>query len=360
MGRKFRAMETHSLIGSLSNAFGVSGFEDDVRRMIEALVAPWADDVRTDVLGNLLVTRRGRGGQAGRTVMLDAHMDEIGFIITHIEHEGFLRFTTIGGWDARLLLAHAVTIRTRDGELVRGVVGSLPPHILSGDERERPVPLDALYFDIGAASEEEVAQRGVRIGDPATIAYPCEHLPGGIVMGKALDDRAGCAVLIKTLEALAGAALDGTLVCAFTIGEETGLRGARTAAHQIEPDVALAIEGTIAADLPGVSGPKRVTSLGRGPAITIADRAMIVRPQFVRALERVAETHNIPYQHKRPAYGGTDAGAIHTSRGGVLAGSVSVPCRYIHSPLSLLRLSDFEDTVRLVTAFVREVPRLYA
>src|SRR5579864_1503354 len=162
-------METHSLIGSLSNAFGVSGFEDDVRRTIEALVAPWADDVRTDVLGNLLVTRRGRG--PGRTVMLDAHMDEIGFLITHIESDGFLRFTTLGGWDARVLLAHAVTIRTRGGALVRGVVGSLPPHILSGEERERPVPLDALYLDIGAASAEEAAQRGIRIGDPATMAW---------------------------------------------------------------------------------------------------------------------------------------------------------------------------------------------
>lgn len=351
-------METHSLLASLSNAFGVSGFEDDVRRMIEALVAPWADDVRTDVLGNLLVTRRGR--TAGRTVMLDAHMDEIGFVVTHVEDGGFLRFTTIGGWDARLLLAHAVTIRTRDGALVRGVVGSLPPHILSAEERERPVPLDAMYLDIGAASAEDVVRRGVRIGDPATIAYPCEHLPEGLIMGKALDDRAGCAVLVKTLEALAGGGpLDGTLVCAFTIGEETGLRGARTAAFQIEPDVALAIEGTVAADVPGVSGPKRVTSLGRGPAITIADRSMIVRPQLVRALERIAEAQGIPYQHKRPAYGSTDAGVIHTSRGGVLTGAVSIPCRYIHSPLSLLRLSDFEAAVRLVTAFVREAPRLF-
>lgn len=349
-------METHSLIGSLSNAFGVSGFEDDVRRMVEALVAPWADDVRTDVLGNLLVTRRGG---PGRTIMLDAHMDEIGFMITHVEREGFLRFTTIGGWDARLLLAHAVTIRTRDGALVRGVVGTLPPHILGAEERERPVPLEALYLDIGATSAEDVAQRGVRIGDPATIAYPCEHLPDGLIMGKALDDRAGCAVLIKTLEALAGTSPDGTLVCAFTVGEETGLRGARTAAHQISPDVALAIEGTVASDLPGVSAPKQVTRLGGGAAITFADRSMIVRPQMVRALEQVAEANDIPYQHKRPGYGGTDAGAIHISGAGVLAGAVSVPCRYIHSPLSLLRLSDFDAVVRLVTAFVREVPRLF-
>jgi tetrahedral aminopeptidase len=292
--------------------------------------------------------------------MLDAHMDEIGFLITDIDAEGFLRFTAIGGWDTRLLLAHAVTIRTRSGALVRGAVGTLPPHILTPEERERPIPLEALYLDIGARSADEAAQRGIRIGDPATIAYPCEQLSDDLVMGKALDDRAGCAVLIKTLEAFggAGAAFDGTLVCAFTIGEETGLRGARTAAYQIEPDIALAIEGTVAADLPGVAGPKRVTSLGQGPAITIADRTIVVRPQLVQALERVAESQGIPYQHKRPIYGGTDAGAIHTSGRGVLAGSVSVPCRYIHSPLSLLRISDFEATVRLVTAFVREASRL--
>jgi len=348
-------MDTVALLQALSNAFGVSGFEDDVRAVIHDVAAPLADDIRTDTLGNLLVTRRGR---TPRALMLDAHMDEVGLMISHIEDDGFLRFATIGGWDPRVLPAHAVTIRTRAGAYVRGVIGSLPPHILSQAEREKPVPIEGLFIDIGARSAEEVARRGIRLGDPAVPAYPCEVLPDGWIMGKALDDRAGCAVMIKVLEALAGQSLELTLVCNFAMGEETGLRGARTAAHQVAPVLALALEGTVASDVPGVSGARRLTSVGKGPAISLADRSMIVSPRFVHALERVAEEHRIAYQHKRPMYGGTDAGAIHMSGGGVLAGALSVPCRYIHAPLSLLRLSDVEDTIRLVSAFVQDGPRL--
>jgi endoglucanase len=348
-------MHTSALLQALSNAFGVSGLEDDVRAVIHGIAAPFADDVRTDTLGNLLVTRRGR---TPRTLMLDAHMDEVGLMISHVEDDGFLRFATIGGWDPRILPAHAVTIRTRSGAYVRGVIGSLPPHILSQADREKPVPLDGMFIDIGARSAEEVAHRGVRLGDPAVPAYPCETLPDGWIMGKALDDRVGCAVMIKVLEALAGQSPELTLVCNFAVGEETGLRGARTAAHQIAPVLALALEGTVASDVPGVSGPRRLTSVGRGPAISLADRSMIMSPRFIQALERVAEEHRIAYQHKRPMYVGTDAGAIHTSGGGVLAGAVSVPCRYIHAPLGLLRLSDVEDTIRLVSAFVQDAARL--
>lgn len=348
-------METLPLLESLSNAFGVSGFEDDIRGIIQTLVAPLADAVRMDVLGNLLVTRHGR---TERTLMLDAHMDEIGLMVSHVEDEGFLRFVTIGGWDTRILPAHAVTIRTRGGA-VRGVIGSLPPHILSSEDRERPIALEAMFIDVGARSADEVARRGVRLGDPAVLAYPFERLPEGTVLGKALDDRVGCAVMIKVLESLAKETPEMTVVCNFAVGEETGLRGARTAAYQVMPEIALAIEGTVASDVPGVSGPRRLTGAGKGPAITLADRSMIVSPRFVQALERIAEEHRIPYQLKRPLFGGTDAGAIHTSGGGVLAGAVSVPCRYIHAPLSLLRLSDVEETIRLVTAFVQEAPRLF-
>ncbi len=349
-------MDTLPVLQSLSNAFGVSGFEDDVRGVIERHVAPFADSVRTDVLGNLIVTRHGR---RERTLMLDAHMDEVGLMINHVEDDGFLRFTTIGGWDPRVLVAHAVTIRTRSGATVRGVIGSLPPHILTAEEREKPVPVDGMFIDVGARSAEEVTRWGIRLGDPAVLAYPCEPLRDGTVLGKALDDRAGCAVMVAVLERLARETLDLTLVCNFAAGEEVGARGARTAAYQIMPELALAIEGTIAADVPGVSGPRRLTRLGAGPAITLADRSLIVSPRFVQALERVTEEHRIPYQYKRPAFGGTDAGAIHTSGGGVLAGAVSVPCRYIHAPLGLLRLSDVEETIRLVTAFVADADRLF-
>jgi putative aminopeptidase FrvX len=342
-------METQALLESLSDTFGVAGFEDDVREAIRRIVTPLGDDVREDALGNLIVTKRGR---VDRAVMLDAHMDEIGLIINHVEDGGFLRFATIGGWDARILPAQGVTIRTRSGVTQRGVIGTLPPHLLKAEEREKPVPVDAMFIDIGAASAAEVAARGVRIGDPATLAYPCRTLSGGCLMGKAFDDRVGCVVMIKVLEALAGRTPQLTVACNFAVAEEIGLRGARTAAFQIDPAIALAIEGTVAADIPGVAGARQVTRLGHGPAVSLADNTVVVRPRLVQAIERIAAAHEIPYQHKAPLVGGTDAGAIHVSRAGVLAGVISVPCRYIHTPLSLLRLSDVDAAIRLVTAFV--------
>ncbi len=349
-------METLALLETLSNTFGVSGFEDDVRDVIQPLAAAHADEVRTDVLGNLIATRRGR---SPRTLMIDAHMDEIGFIINHIEDSGFLRFATIGGWDARVLPAQAVTIRTRDGALARGVIGTLPPHILSAEERAKPIPVEALFIDVGAGSADDVAQRGIRIGDPATLAYPFQALPNGCVLGKALDDRVGCAIMLQVLGALADRTPELTVTCNFAVCEEVGLRGAHTAAYQIDPVIALALEGTIAADVPGVTGARQITRLGNGPAVSLADRSTIVRPQMARALERIADAHGIPYQYKTPGgYGGTDAGAIHLSRGGVLAGGVSVPCRYIHTPLSLLQMSDVEGAIRLVGAFVEEAHTL--
>lgn len=349
-------MDSFPLLETLSNAFGVSGFEDEVRQIIETLVAPYADDVRTDPLGNLIVTRRG---PSGHTLMLDAHMDEVGLMISHIEDGGFLRFVTIGGWDPRVLPAHAVTIRTRSGAKVRGVIGSLPPHVSKPDERDKPVPVDQMLIDVGARSADEAREWGLHLGDPAVLSYPCERLRDRCVLGKALDDRAGCAAMIKVLEDLAGEKLGLTLVCNFAVGEEIGLRGARTAAYQIAPDLALAIEGTVAADVPGVPPPRQSTRVGAGPALTLADTTIIVSPRVLRALERVAEEHGIPYQHKRPLLGGTDAGAIHTTRGGVLTGAVSVPCRYIHAPLSLLDLGDFEALVRLVRAFVLDAHRIF-
>ena len=339
------------LLSELSDAFGISGFEDEVRERIEERVAPLVASVRTDTLGNLIATRPGHGSL---TLMLDAHMDEVGFMVSFIEPNGFLRFAPIGGWDPRIIPSHAMTVIADDGTRVDGVVGVTPPHITPQADRERPYKLDELFIDIGAASADEVAARGIRIGSPATIAYPFQQLTGDIVRGKALDDRAGCAVLIRVLEELQGEDLDVTVVANFAVAEEVGLRGAETAAYQIEPDIALAIEGTIAADTPGTTAAKQPTGFGKGPAISVLDNTLIVNRRMVQTLTGIADDHGLTWQYKVPAPGGTDAGAIHRSRGGVLAGVVSVPCRYIHSPFSLMRLDDFENTVKLVTAFARE------
>jgi endoglucanase len=342
--------ETIDLLRELSQAFGVAGFEDEVRDIIRRVMELYTDEIRVDVLGNLIATRKGK---TEKVLMLDAHMDEIGFMVSYIEEDGFLRFTTLGGWDARILPSHAMTIRTEEGRTVKGVIGTPPPHILKPEDRKKPYKIEDLFVDIGAASADEVRGLGIRIGSPAVITYPFERLNEKLVMGKALDDRAGCAVLIETLRALKDEELDVTLVANFAVCEEVGLRGARTAAYQIEPDLALALEGTVGADVPGIPGARRPTALGKGPAITVADRSLIVHPKLVRFLSQLAEEEGLPYQLKVPPFGSTDAGAIQQTRGGALAGVLSVPCRYIHSPFSLLRLDDFENTVRLATAFVR-------
>lgn len=346
---------TVSLLTQLSEAFGVSGFEDDVRDVIAHSVKPLVDEMRVDPLGNLMTTRKGK---SDFTLMLDAHMDEVGLIISYIEEKGFLRFATLGGWDIRILPAQVVKIRTRQGRLITGVIGSIPPHVLKPEEREKPFKLEDLFIDVGASSADEIEKMGIRIGDPAVPYYPFEQLSENVVAGKAFDDRAGCAVAIRALQELQKESLDLTLVCNFAIGEETGLRGARAAAYSINPTVALALEGTIGADVPGVAPARQPTALGKGPAITIADNSLVVSRRVVEALENIAEKLKIAYQYKLPVYGGTDAGAIHTTRGGILAGVLSVPCRYIHSQFSLLRLDDFENTVKLTVGFARECREL--
>jgi endoglucanase len=321
--------------------------------VIREMVEPLADDVMVDTLGNLLVTKRGKGET---TFMLDAHMDEIGFMITWIEDNGFLRFQPIGGWDARIIPSHALTILCDSGAKIKGAIGTPPPHVLRPEDRDRPFKIEDLFVDIGAEGADEVREMGIRIGSPAVIAYPFERLGEQRVMAKALDDRAGCAVMVRALEALQDEELDVTFVAAFTVQEEVGLRGAGTAAWQIDPHIAIALEGTIAADVPGVPAPRQPTRQGKGPSVRIMDGGMIGLPRMIRALVSTAEEAGIPFQYQVPAPGGTDAGAIHRSRGGVLSGAVSVPCRYIHSPVSVMRLDDFESTVRLVTEFVRRCP----
>ena len=346
-------MEWSQLLQELSDAFGVAGFEDEVRAQIQKHISPFVEEVRTDALGNLLAVRKGK---EDLTLLLDAHMDEIGFIVKWIDDKGYLRFAPLGGWDPRILPSHRVEIQTRSGEKRLGVIGSTPPHILKEEARKQAIVLEDLFIDVGASSRQEAVKMGLQIGDPLTIHYPFTELSPGYLTGKAFDDRAGCTVLIETARRLAETDLELNLVFAFVIGEEVGLRGARTAAYQVDPDFALALEGTVGADMPGVPEESQPVRIGHGPAITVADRSIIVSRKMVQALERAAEEEKIAYQYKLPTYGGTDAGAIHLSRAGVLAGVVSVPCRFIHSPNSTLCADDFENTIRLVTRFVRTLP----
>ncbi len=349
-------MNTIDLLKTLSATFGPSGFETEVRETLRGLVKPLVDEVQVDALGNLIAIRHG---QSTRKIMLDAHMDEVGFMISHIEENGFLRLAPLGGWDARILPSHAVSIQIRSGEKVRGIIGSAPPHILTAEERHKSIELVDLFVDVGVDSAKEIEALNFHVGDPAVIEYPFQQVNSNTLTGKAFDDRAGCAVAVQALQQLQHENLPWTLAVAFVVREEIGLRGARTAAYQIQPDIALALEGTIAADVPGVPPNKQPTQMGKGPAISIGDRSFIVPREMVIFLEELAQNLNLPYQHKTPLYGGTDAGAIHESREGVMTGIISVPCRYIHAPLSMMRLTDFEQTVQVTKAFVQQAPKRF-
>lgn len=343
-------MDTVELLKTLSDAFGPSGFEEDVCEILQRIVGPLVDEIRVDALGNLIATRHGTGN---KTLMLDAHMDEIGFMISFVEDGGYLRFTQTSGWDARIVPAHAITIRTDLGTKVKGYIGMAPPHILRPEDRDKPYKLEELFIDIGATSMEDVAALGIRIGSPAVIAYPFEQLNDQVIMARALDDRAGCAVIVKTLEALVGKDVEVTIIASFSVQEEVGLRGAGTAAYQIDPDIALVLEATVAADVPGIPAARQPTKFGDGPAIIVMDNTMITNSNSVRTITELADKNQIPWQYRVPYGGGTNAGVIHRTRGGVQTNVVSLPVRYFHSPYALMRLDDFENTVRLVTAFSR-------
>jgi tetrahedral aminopeptidase len=343
------------VLEQLSNAFGPSTHEDDVRDLVVDMAKPLTDELRVDRLGNVITTRRGRRDDV---LLLDAHMDEVGFLVSFIEDSGFLRLMPLGGWDARVLPAHALNVKANDGTIVRGIVGTLPPHITGGTDRSKAFELDDLFVDVGATSRADVEALGIDIGSPVVPGYPFERLNDDLVIGKAFDDRAGCTVALAALDALQGAELDMTLVVAFTGSEELGLRGARTVANQVEPAVALALEGTTAVDVPGVSGARKLASMGKGPTVTIADRSVVASRAVVQLLEDVATKNDFAYQRKLPGGGGTDAAAIQPVGQGVLVGVVSVPCRYIHAPLSMLRPSDLQAAIDLTTAFAREAASL--
>ena len=343
-------MDHLELLKDLSDQFGVSGFEGEVREWISRNIREFVDEMEIDVLGNLMA-RINPGRDF--VLMLDAHMDEIGIMISYVEESGFLRFAAIGGWDPRVFPAQQVEIRSRDGKMHRGVIGASPPHLQTAEEQKQALKAEDLFVDVGARSREQVVVLGIGPGSPGNIRYPFQLLGKDRAMGKALDDRVGCAVLMRCLEYFSRNRPDFTLVANFAVCEEVGLRGAKTAAYQIKPDVAIVIEGTVGADTPGIPGHKCPSRLGLGPALSVADRSIIVNPSMVAFIEQIAERMKIPWQHKVPLTGGTDAGEIHIAGKGVLTGIISVPCRYIHSPSSVVDLSDVEHTLSLVIEVVR-------
>ena len=286
--------------------------------------------------------------------MLAAHMDEIGLLVKTVSKEGFIQFAKIGGIDDRILLAQNVIVYTEKGPL-HGIIGSKPPHIQKEDERKKILTYDELFIDIGAENQEETRKMGVKIGDPIGFDVKFFKIGKNIVAGKAFDDRVGCAAMIEAVKRLKNA--ECTIYAVGTVQEEVGLRGATTAAFGIYPDIGIALDVTIAGDMPGVKEAEAPIKMRKGPSLTVADYGLITHPKVLRLLVDAAEECKIPYQLETGLPGSTDAARISLTREGVPCGVISIPTRYIHSPSSLLSLSDVENTIKLTVAAIQKIPK---
>ncbi|NLJ80410.1 MAG: M42 family metallopeptidase [Firmicutes bacterium] len=318
-------------IQQLTEAFGPSGYEDEITHLIKAIAKDYADEIAVDTLGNLIVTKKGR--EQGKRIMFAAHMDEIGIIVTHINKEGFLRFAGVGG----------IGIATLVGNRVRFQNGTLG--VIYREKGEwKDLTLDKLYIDIGAENKEE-AETKVQLGDFAVFQREFADL-GNRLIAKSMDDRVGCAVLLEVLKRSKNPL--NTLYFVFTTQEEVGLRGARTAAYGLDPDLGIALDVTLTGDMPEAQ--RMDVSLGKGAAIKVRDSSLIAHPKVKELLVDLAEANKIPYQLEVLERGGTDAGAIHLTREGIPAGAISIPTRYVHSPSEMIDLRDAEACVDLVFA----------
>ena len=307
-------------LSELCNLDGVSGNENAVRKYILDKIKPFADDISVDGLGNILVLKKGKHTPKNK-IMLAAHMDEVGLIITDIDKEGMLRFSCVGGIDKRLLPGRSVRING-----LSGVIGIKPIHLCDGKGRSSATDTDNLYIDIGANSDEQ-AKQYISLGDYASFDTQYE-LFGSMIKAKAIDDRVGCAIMLDIISK----PLQYDTWFAFTVQEEVGLRGAKAAAFTIAPDIAIVLESTTAADVPGVDGAKCICKVENGPVVSFMDRSTIYDRQLYNIAFELAKAGNIACQTKTGIAGGNDSGAIHQSRGGVRTLAISLPCRYIHSP----------------------------
>ncbi len=321
------------LIKKLVEIYGPSGSEDQIREVIREEIAGLADEVRTDALGNLIA--RKQGGDGGKRVMLAAHMDEIGVIVTHVDEKGFLRFGPIGGvWPHTLLGGRVV--------FADGTIGVIGAEKVEDQDRNKVIPLEKLFIDVGATDK---ASAPVGVGDVASFYRPFADL-GRRLVAKAFDDRIGCAILVQVMRELKTTPHDVYFV--FSVQEEVGLRGAMTSAYGIEPEMGLSVDVTLTGDTPEAR--TMAVELGKGPAVKVKDGRMLTHPGVKRLLVETAEALGIPYQLEVLPRGTTDATAIQVSREGVPAGCVSIPCRYVHTPSEMVDYDDVSNAVKLLVA----------
>ena len=341
------------LLRELTQADGIPAHEDSVRDIVAHHMRPLVDELRIDALGNLIGRRRGAGGPR---IAVAAHMDEIGFLVSHVDEKGFLRLQPVGGFDPRVLVAQRVRVHASSGEIFPGVLqpGVKPKHLLQGEPPS--IQMHELFVDIGLPPDR-IAGR-VSVGDMVTIRRECEIM-GDVVVSKAMDDRVGLYVMLEALRS--AGRTDAEVVAVATTQEEVGLRGAMTSAHALEADVAIALDVTIAGDIPGIPTEAAVTRLRSGAAIKLFDSSHIPHPGLVRHLRDIAEARGIPVQLEVLPRGGTDAASFQRARAGIPATTISIPTRYVHTVNEMAAISDIQACVDLLAAFLQEAgQRSYA
>ncbi len=336
-------------------AFGPSGFESDVLKMFYDYASPYADEIKRDNLGSHIFVKKGSRDKP--KVLVAGHVDEVGFLVTGITKEGYLKFTRLGGWFDQVLLAQRLMIKTKNG-IVHGVITAKPPHLLKEEERNKVVKMDQMFIDVGATSKEEVEKLGIRIGDPIAPWSPFEQSKtGNTFFGKAFDDRLGAFIAVEVLRVLREGKIDhpNTYYAATTVQEEVGLRGASTVGWVADHDVAIIAEVDIAGDVPGVAPHEAPAKLGKGPSIVTFDASMIPNVKLKEFIIEVAKEEGIPYQLSVVPRGGTDAGRLHLYKEGRPAIVIGVPTRHIHSHVGIFHREDLENAVKLLVEVVKRL-----
>ncbi|RHW40698.1 M42 family peptidase [Neobacillus notoginsengisoli] len=345
--------ETLQMLKALTDAKGIPGNEREVREVMKEYIEPYAEEVTTDGLGSLIAKKTGKEG--GPKIMVAGHLDEVGFMVTQIDEKGFLRFQPVGGWWNQVMLAQRVTVVTKKGE-VTGVIGSKPPHILTAEARKKPVEIKDMFIDIGATSRDEAKEWGVRPGDMIVPYFEFTVMKNEkMLLAKAWDNRIGCAIAIDVLRQLKDVEHPNVVYGVGTIQEEVGLRGARTAAAKIQPDIGFGVDVGIAGDTPGVTEKEALGKMGDGPQIILYDASMVSHKGLRDFITDTADELNIPYQFDTVPGGGTDAGAIHLSHNGVPALAITIATRYIHSHAAMLHRDDYENTVKLIVEVIKRL-----
>jgi putative aminopeptidase FrvX len=343
-----------SLLEMLSNAHGISGREGSIQDVVRQEIAPLVDEVKTDSFGNLIAIKKGERP----SIMIEAHMDEIGLMVKFVDDKGFLRFVKIGGWFDPTLLNQRVIVHSLKGPLV-GVLGSKPVHVMKEEDRKKPPEAKDMFVDIGVNSKKEAEDLGVVPGAPVTIDRDFKTLQGDKVTGKAFDNRAG---LVAMIEALRRTKTKCTIYAVGTVQEEVGLKGAKVSAYGLDPDIAIASDVTVPGDHPGIEMKDAPVEVGKGPVVTVADasgRGIIVSPQVLTWMMDTARQFNIPHQLEVSEGGTTDGTAIHLVRDGIPTGVISVATRYIHSPVEVLSLKDVEGSAELMARAMETAPRYF-